>query len=112
MNRKINQEKVSTSVVTTSNQKTRIQPLSKIFQAKAKVVNFHVDIEFHGHLISFIGISACIESRPPLPFDLSGPTPFTYSPSDKLPHKRNAPSFSIGRLIKPSRGIYISYEIA
>ncbi|RDD43476.1 hypothetical protein TrispH2_004110 [Trichoplax sp. H2] len=76
--RKSNNEKVASTVVKRSCQTQRNQPIS---------------------------IAACIESRPPLPFDLSGPTPLTYYPPNKHPHDRNAPSFSMGKITKASRGV-------
>ncbi|EDV28099.1 uncharacterized protein TRIADDRAFT_53342 [Trichoplax adhaerens] len=76
--RKANNEKVASAVVKRSCQTQRNQPIS---------------------------IAACIESRPPLPFDLSGPTPLTYHPPNKHPHDRNAPSFSMGKITKASRGV-------
>lgn len=37
------------------------------------------------------------DARPPLRIDMEGPTPWTYTPRNKPPQERNAPSFSFGR---------------
>ncbi|XP_065830145.1 protein STPG3-like isoform X1 [Oscarella lobularis] len=45
-----------------------------------------------------MGLDECIESRPPIRFDLSGPTPCTYSPpADKAPMKRSTPAYTMGK---------------
>ena len=38
-----------------------------------------------------------MESRPPLPIDMSGPTPTTYSPRNKPLYETNSPAYSFGR---------------
>lgn len=44
------------------------------------------------------------ESRPPLRIDMSGPTPTTYSPSNKPLYETNAPAYSFGRKEPDKRG--------
>eukprot|EP00118_Oscarella_pearsei_P018037 m.182223 g.182223 ORF g.182223 m.182223 type:complete len:157 (+) comp39289_c2_seq3:926-1396(+) len=44
-----------------------------------------------------MGIDECMESRPPIRIDLSGPTPCTYSLPDKTPIRRSLPAYSIGQ---------------
>ena len=46
--------------------------------------------------IVHVALDQCINSRPPLPFDLDGPGPWHYSPRNKPLYETNAPEYSMG----------------
>ncbi|XP_072176512.1 uncharacterized protein [Diadema setosum] len=48
-------------------------------------------------------LDECINSRPPMPFDLDGPGPWSYSPRNKPLYEDNAPEYSFGMKF-PERG--------
>ncbi len=47
-------------------------------------------------VFDFIALDQCINSRPPLPYDLDGPGPWHYSPANKPLYETNAPEYSMG----------------
>lgn len=53
----------------------------------------------------FTGLKDCIESRPPLQGDLSGPTIYSYDPPNDKPEMTSFPSYTIRPKTQQDRGI-------
>ena len=51
------------------------------------------------------GLEECMQSRPPLQLDLTGPKPTTYDPPTTLPWETSSPSYTMRPKTQPERGI-------
>ena len=50
------------------------------------------------------GLEECMQSRPPLQLDLTGPKPTTYDPPTTLPWETSSPSYTMRPKTQPERG--------
>ena len=50
------------------------------------------------------GLEECMQSRPPLQLDLTGPKPTTYDPPATLPWETSSPSYTMRPKTQPERG--------
>ena len=55
-------------------------------------------------LQTFPGLEECMQSRPPLQLDLTGPKPTTYDPPTTLPWETSSPSYTMRPKTQPERG--------
>ncbi|XP_072045487.1 uncharacterized protein [Amphiura filiformis] len=64
---------------------------------KRAILNRQASVYFEEKQTSkVVTLDQCINSRPPLPFDLDGPGPCHYSPRNKPLYETNAPEYSMG----------------
>ena len=53
------------------------------------------------------GLEECLQSRPPLRLDLTGPKPTTYDPPASLPWGASSPSYTMRPKTQPEKGTVI-----
>lgn len=53
-----------------------------------------------------VSLEECLQSRPPLKIDLSGPKPTTYDPPTYLPWETTSPSYTMRPKTQPEKGKY------
>ena len=59
----------------------------------------------NSHSFSYITAARdCLEARPPLPLDLSGPTVFSYHPANDPPQMTSFPSYTFRPKTQSDRG--------
>lgn len=51
------------------------------------------------------GLEECLQSRPPLQLDLTGPKPTSYDPPISLPWETSSPCYTMRPKTQPERGI-------
>ena len=52
-----------------------------------------------------LGLEECLQSRPPLQLDLTGPKPTSYDPPPSLPWETSSPSYTMRPKTQPEKGI-------
>ena len=58
-------------------------------------------------LTSETGLEECLQSRPPLRLDLTGPKPTTYDPPMSLPWETSSPSYTMRPKTQPEKGTVV-----
>lgn len=56
------------------------------------------------------GLEECLQSRPPLQLDLTGPKPTTYDPPGNLPWAMKSPSYTMRPKTQPEKGIVLNID--
>ena len=51
-----------------------------------------------------IGLEECLQTRPPMRLDLTGPKPTTYDPPTSLPWVTSSPSYTMRPKTQPEKG--------
>lgn len=65
----------------------------------------HLSVFTYFEFFIDIGLEECIQSRPPLKIDLSGPKPTTYDPPAYLPWETTSPAYTMRPKTQPEKGI-------
>lgn len=61
-----------------------------------------------GHFLAFTsGLEECLQSRPPMQLDLTGPKPTTYDPPTSLPWETSSPRYTMRPKTQPEKGVAI-----
>lgn len=56
--------------------------------------------------VCMLGLEECLQSRPPMRLDLTGPKPTTYDPPTSLPWVTSSPSYTMRPKTQPEKGNY------
>lgn len=51
-----------------------------------------------------LGLEECLQSRPPMRLDLTGPKPTTYDPPTSLPWVTSSPRYTMRPKTQPEKG--------
>ena len=58
-----------------------------------------------------LGLEECLQSRPPMRLDLTGPKPTTYDPPKSPPWVTSSPRYTMRPKTQPEKGNYYNYFV-